>query len=149
MSKTDMLDSILKNIQKISVELRRYIEKRIELLTLEAGDQVSSWLALSLWFLLFISIVALAVIFILFALSSTINVLTNTIWAGPVSVAIGLLLTALVVFITKSKIEGHIKYRIDQQVLKQEPDKSLKLLEHTPQTSTSESTNNNEQSANG
>lgn len=144
-----MLDSILKNIQKISVELRRYIEKRIELLTLEAGDHASSWLALSLWFLLFISIVALAVIFILFAVSSTINVLTNTIWAGPVSVALGLLLTAFMVFSAKSKITANIKYRIDQQVLKHEPDKSVKLLEHTPQTSTSESTINNEQSANG
>lgn len=96
-------DQIGKRFKTITADLKLYIEKRVELLLLNIGEQYSRWIAESIQRLTGIFLVFGAVVFLLVALAIYIGDLLGSQSLGYILVSVPLLVAGIFLFNLKPK----------------------------------------------
>src|SRR5699024_3113247 len=86
-------DQIGRRLSDITSDLRRYVEKRIELVMLRSGEYFSKWVAMAVYRSAGAMIVLAGIGFLLIALTIYIGVLLDSLSLGDVIVSIPVLVT--------------------------------------------------------
>lgn len=94
-------DNIGRRFKSITTDLKLYIEKRVELLLLNIGEQLSRWIAESIQKLSGVLLIVGGLIFLLVALSVYLGNVLNSPWLGYVIVSVPLLLMGIFFFYLK------------------------------------------------
>lgn len=112
-------NQLLDRLRKIPQDLSLFVEKRIELLTIEVGEKVANILAKSSSIIATGLVVLMGVLFLLLALSFFLSDLLNSNAFGFGIVALLLLIGALVVYlIAPQAIEEKVRKSIEDQITK-------------------------------
>lgn len=96
-------DQLGKRFRTITGDLRLYIEKRIELLLLNIGEQYSRWMAESIQKITGIFLLFGALVFLLVALAIFLGELLNSPSLGYLIVSLPLVITGLFFYYLKPK----------------------------------------------
>lgn len=97
---TDQLGQRLKGI---SADLKRYIEKRIELLTLNIGEHISRWIAQSVQKVMGVLLLITALGFLLFALAIYLGEVLGSRSLGYVIVALPMIVAGCMFYYLKPR----------------------------------------------
>jgi hypothetical protein len=108
------MEDVGSRIKQITLDLKHYVETRIELSMLNIGDKISYLIGQSIQQLFGYAILGLGLVFGLTALSIYLGDLLNKEWAGYAIVASPFILLGLIVVVAKPK---PIARKIQQQIL--------------------------------
>ena len=114
--KTDQLGE---RFRTITGDLKLYIEKRIELLLLNIGEQYSQWMAESIQKLTGIFLIFGAFVFILVAVAIYVGELLNSPGLGYVIVSLPLFITGLFFFYLKPRgLAENLQQHFESELIK-------------------------------
>lgn len=115
-NKTDQLGN---RFRTITGDLKLYIEKRIELLLLNIGEQYSQWMAESIQKLTGIFLLFGAIVFILVAIAIYLGELLQQPGLGYVIVSLPLFITGLFFFYLKPRsLAENLQHHFESELIK-------------------------------
>lgn len=135
-------DRIGQRVKHITAEVKRYAEKRLELIVLSIGEQYTRYIAESIQKIAGLVFLFGALVFLLFALALYLGTLLNSLALGFVIVSLPLLLTGFLFLNLKPRsITNKLKNEFEEELLNvfkeddDEQDEKL-LTEQTKEFST-------------
>lgn len=96
-------DNLISSLSKLPRELKSYIEKRLELFTLETGERVSNIITHALFRISGVIFIALGLILVLFALSHFMSALLGSEALGFFVVAVPVIFFGTLFFFLRPK----------------------------------------------
>lgn len=112
-------DKIGQRFRAISADLKRYIEKRVELLLLTVGEQYSRWIAESIQRLSGIIMLTGALIFLLVALAIYLGDLLDNESVGYVLVSLPLLVGGVMFYYLKPKgMANNLQQHFEEELVR-------------------------------
>jgi CHASE3 domain sensor protein len=110
--------SIIERIKQVPADLRAYVEKRIELVTIETGEKLANILAKSASVLITGLVVLMGVFFLFTAAGFFLGDILNSYAAGFLIVAILLFVIALVVYLlAPDAIEVKVREKVSREFI--------------------------------
>lgn len=118
MSDPQINQSILQRIRQIPADMRGYVEKRIELVSIEIGEKVGNILAKSASAVATALFVFMAFLFFLIASGFFLGDILNSYAAGFLIVSVLLFILALLVYLLAPEaIEDKVRERVSREFL--------------------------------
>lgn len=112
-------DRLSERLKTITADLKLYVEKRVELLLLNVGEQVASWFAQSIQRVSGILLVFGGVVFLLVALAIYLGELLGSQSLGYVLVSLPLLILGLVlIYVRPRSIIERIQRQFESELLR-------------------------------
>lgn len=110
--------SVLHRIRQIPADMRSYVEKRIELVSIETGEKLANVLATSASVLITGVVVLMGLFFFLIAAGFFLGDILNSYAAGFLIVSVLLFILALVVYLLAPEaIEAKVRERVSREFL--------------------------------
>ncbi len=145
MERNKHTDQLAEKLRSITSDLKLYIEKRIELVLLNAGEQISQWMAASLQRVTGALLILGGVSFLLFALAIYLGNILESESLGYVLVSLPLLILGfLFVYLKPKGLLKQIEQIFEAEVIKalnqngRAGQKKLESTESTRSTKTEE-----------
>lgn len=111
-------DRIGQRIKHITVDLKRYVEKRIELMVINVGEQYARWIAESIQKIAGLIFLFGALVFLLIALALYLGALLNSLSLGFVLVSIPFLVCGYLFFNLKpASISRKLRTEFEEELI--------------------------------
>lgn len=111
-------DRLSERLKTITADLKLYVEKRVELLLLNVGEQMASWFAQSIQRISGILLVLGGVVFLLVALAIYLGELLGSQSLGYVLVSLPLLIAGLVlIYVRPRSVIERIQRQFESELL--------------------------------
>lgn len=118
MAEDQFKQSIIQRIRQIPADMRAYVEKRIELVSIETGEKLANILAKSASVLLTGIVFLLGVLFFLIAAGFFLGDILNSYAAGFLIVAVLMFILSLIVYLLAPEaIEEKVRERVSREFL--------------------------------
>lgn len=147
MSKMDTeqkTDQLGKRLGNLTADLKRYVEKRLELILLNIGEQISSWMAASIYRFSGVIILLLGFIFMLTALAIFVGDLIGSEPLGYVIVAVPLLIFGMLfLYLKPANLIEKMEQSLESEVIKAVSKIEIKETAELPGRKKSESGDKN------
>lgn len=104
-----MLEILLKNLNKFGSDLKLFLEKKLELFTLETADKTTDIMAVAIVFVFVGAFFLLALNFALHALADILSSLISFPAAGELIVFVVLSFISLIFFASRKSLTANIK----------------------------------------
>lgn len=125
MADSPIHQSILQRIRQIPADLRGYVEKRIELVTIETGEKLANILAKSASAIATALVVLMGLLFFLIAAGFFLGDILDSYAAGFLIVSVLLFVIALIVYLLAPEaIEYKVRERVAREFLGEKPSPS-------------------------
>lgn len=123
-----MLDSIIQSLHKFSADLKLYVEKRTELLSIEASEKAAQIASNSIWLFALLLSILLAAFFFFSMIAALINHYTQIQGVGEFIVFVLVGLFILTWFKSRESITHNIETKIEQTIIDKKSNSQQPLL---------------------
>lgn len=134
-------EQIGKQLGAITADLKTYIEKRVELILLNIGEQISAWMAASLYRVTGALVLLIGILFLLVALAIFLGDVMDSEPLGYIAVAVPLMIIGLLFLYLKPKhmirkMEEQFESEVIKAVSRVETDRQHKLRQNSEKKKT-------------